>query len=60
MSDNQQPGLYLCKVKLKYTTHMVLRYDGEFWLQYMAPGFFPGCEGWIGVDFEFEPIKLIE
>ena len=39
---------------------MVLKYsDGEWW-QYCAPGFVPNCEGWVGVNFEFEPLGMID
>lgn len=52
--------LWLCKVKLKYTTHMVLRFDGVYWWQYISPCIRPDIEGWVGVNFEFEPIKKID
>ena len=53
-------GLWICEVKLKYTDRMVLRYDGVHWFQYLPQNLMPNLEGWIGVDFEFEPIELIK
>ena len=53
-------GLWLCKVKLKYTDRMVLRCDGVHWFQYLPQNIMPNLEGWIGVDFEFEPIEFIK
>ena len=53
-------GLYLCKVKLQYTDYMVLSFADGTWWQYITPGMLGHIEGWIGVPFEFEPIKLLE
>ncbi len=39
---------------------MVLRYDGEFWWQYYNTSQLQGIEGWIGINFEFEPITFIK
>lgn len=58
MTNEIKAGYWLCKIKdIPYTPYLVLRYDGEFWLQYCC---IPGMRGWLGVDFEFEPIKWLE
>ncbi len=57
--NRRKKGLWLCKVNLAYTDRMILRYDGEWW-QYLAPNIHVNLEGWIGVDFDFEPIEFIK
>lgn len=39
---------------------MALRYDEKFWWQYLPPNIIEGFEGWMGVDFDFEPIQFIK
>lgn len=57
---NSDHELWLCRVELKFTTHMVLKFDGKEWWQYTTPNLLPNIEGWIGVNFNFEPIQKIE
>ena len=56
-SSDLTPGYYLCRINnIPYTPFLVLRYDGEFWLQYCC---LPNYRGWIGVDFDFDPLTKV-
>ena len=55
-----EEGLWLCRVRLRYTSHMVLKYSLGEWWQYCPPGFVGSVEGWVGVNFEFDPIEHIK